>query len=358
MSTLKVTNIQNPSTSSGGVSIDTSGHVTVDGVAMPSAGPLSNRNKIINGDMRIDQRNAGASVSGIAVYPVDRFRADEDTDGATSCQQVSDAPAGFNYSLKLTTTTADASLGAAQFCRVIQRIEGYQTADFGWGTAYAKTVTLSFWVKSSLTGTFGGALSNSATNRGYGIEYTINSDNTWEYKTITIPGDTSGTWLTTNGIGIRLDFGLGIGTDYSTATAGSWTAASNAMTTTTSGLVSLIGTLNATWQITGVQLEVGSVATPFEHRSYGDELALCQRYYEIVEGVGWPRGGDNLLMVSLPYKVEKRATPTVSYSKLGGGGSGSILPIYNPTVHCASAFQAVGAASADWHAQALVSAEL
>jgi len=279
MSTLRVNTLQSTSTTDGGISIDTSGHVTVDGVVMPSSGPLSNRNRIINGDMRIDQRNAGASVSGTSVYPVDRFRVDELTDGVTSCQQVSDAPAGFSYSLKVTTTTADASLGAAQYCRTRHRIEGYQIADFGWGTADAKAVTLSFWVKSSLTGTFGGALSNSAANRNYGIEYAISSANTWEYKTITIPADTSGTWLTTNGIGIRLDFGLGVGTDYSTATAGSWTSTSNALTTTTAGLVSVIGTLNATWQITGVQLEAGSVATPFEHRSYGDELARCQRYY-------------------------------------------------------------------------------
>jgi len=296
MSTLRVNTLQSTSTTDGGISIDTSGHVTVDGVVMPSSGPLSNRNRIINGDMRIDQRNAGASVSGTTEYPVDRFRVDEITDGVTSCQQVSDAPAGFSYSLKVTTTTADASLGAAQYCRTRHRIEGYQMADFGWGTADAKAVTLSFWVKSSLTGTFGGALSNSAANHNYGIEYAISSANTWEYKTIAIPGDTSGTWLTTNGIGIRLDFGLGVGTDYSTATAGSWTSTSNALTTTTAGLVSVIGTLNATWQITGVQLEVGSVATPFEHRSYGDELARCQRYYStsydpgIAPGTGSDQG--------------------------------------------------------------------
>jgi len=295
------------------VDVDTS---TINGINYPNAGPLSNRNLIINGDMRIDQRNAGASVSGTTVYPVDRFRADEVTDGVTSCQQVSDAPADFSYSLKVTTTTADASLGADQYCRTRHRIEGYQIADFGWGTADAKSVTLSFWVKSSLTGTFGGALSNSAANRNYGIEYAISSANTWEYKTITIPGDTSGTWLTTNGIGIRLDFGLGVGTDYSVATAGSWTSTSNALTTTTAGLVSVIGTLNATWQITGVQLEVGSVATPFEHRSYGDELARCQRYYE--NGSYYIRYGiSNSSITAACYTpayfiVQKRDVPTVT----------------------------------------------
>jgi len=234
-------------------------------------------NRIINGDMRIDQRNAGASVTLTSggIYTVDRFIGFEDTDGAMTAQQDSSAPAGFVNSVKLTTTTADASLGATQFAIYRQSIEGTNVADLAWGTASAKTVTLSFWVRSSLTGTFGGALFNSAFNRSYPFTYTISVADTWEYKTITVAGDTTGTWLTTNGIGINVGFGLGSGSTYS-GTAGNWGAAGYI---TATGAVSVIGTLNATWQVTGVQFEVGSVATPFERRPFGAELALCYRYY-------------------------------------------------------------------------------
>jgi hypothetical protein len=236
------------------------------------------RNRIINGDMRIDQRNNGASVtlSSSGVFPVDRFQCDEDTDGVMTGQQSTTAPAGFVNSLVITTTTADTSLGATQYAAVIQKIEGTNLSDLGWGTANAKTVTLSFWVRSSLTGTFGGVVANSAHNRSYPFTYTISSADTWEQKTITISGDTSGTWLTTTGTGMRLFFGLGVGSTYS-GTASAWAGSTYISAT---GATSVIGTLNATWYITGVQLEVGSVATPFERRPYGTELALCQRYYQ------------------------------------------------------------------------------
>ena len=233
------------------------------------------RNRIINGDMRIDQRNAGASVTTSNSYPVDRFLSFNNTDGAFSAQQDSSAPAGFVNSVKITTTTADATLTTTQQLSFQQRIEGTNVADFAWGTASAKTVTLSFWVRSSLTGTFGGALQNNAQDRTYPFTYSISVADTWEQKSVTIAGDTTGTWLTTTGIGIRLFFGLGAGPDRS-GTAGAWNANNNASAT---GAVSVIGTLNATWYVTGVQLEVGSVATPFERRPYGTELALCQRYY-------------------------------------------------------------------------------
>jgi hypothetical protein len=144
-----------------------------------------------------------------------------------------------------------------------------------WGTASAQTVTLSFWVYSSLTGTFGGAVRNSAANRSYPFTYTISAANTWEQKSITIAGDTSGTWLTTNGIGLRLQFGLGVGTTYST-TANAW-AAGNFLSAT--GATSVVGTSGATFYITGVQLEKGSTATSFDYRPYGTELQLAQRYY-------------------------------------------------------------------------------
>jgi hypothetical protein len=227
--------------------------------------------------MRIDQRNAGASVTlnGTGVYTVDRFAGFEDTDGAMTAQQDSSAPAGFVNSVKLTTTTADASLGATQFAIYRQSIEGTNIADLAWGTANAKTVTLSFWARSSLTGTFGGSLGNSAFNRSYPFTYSISVADTWEYKSVTIAGDTTGTWLTSTGVGIRIDFSLGTGSTYA-GTAGSWAGAGYLGAT---GETSVIGTLNATWYVTGVQLEVGSVATPFERRPYGTELALCQRYF-------------------------------------------------------------------------------
>ena len=274
MSTIKVNTIQ---TAAG------TGSLTVpaeSGTVVTTASPsLGRRNLIINGDMRIDQRNAGASVSRSAgsgdAYQLDRWLTANAADAVYTVQRVSDAPTGLITSLKITVTTEDASLGASQINLVRQSIEGNNVSDLAWGSASAKSVTLSFWVKSSLTGQFGGSMTNSAGNRTYPFNYTISSANTWEQKTITVAGDTSGTWLTGNNVGIRLDFNIGTGSNF-LGTANAW-AASNLVGTT--GDTSVVGTLNATWQITGVQLEVGSVATPFEHRSYGEELALCQRYY-------------------------------------------------------------------------------
>lgn len=243
-----------------------------------AASPYVLKNRIINGDMRIDQRNAGASVSIsglINTYTLDRWVIRNDTEAVVSVQQSSIAPTDFNNSLLYTVTTADTSLGATQNHSVQHRIEGYNMADLGWGTANAKTITLSFWVRSSLTGTFGGAISNSAANRSYPFTYTISAANTWEQKTITIAGDTSGTWLTTNGIGAYLYFSTGAGSTIS-GTAGAWAAADYRSAT---GATSVVGTNGATFYITGVQLEIGTSATPFERRMYGQELANCQRYY-------------------------------------------------------------------------------
>jgi hypothetical protein len=234
-------------------------------------------NRIINGDMRIDQRNAGA-ITANASFIIDRFSLVNSSDGVPSAQQDSSAPAGFNNSVKYTITTADGTLTGTQRTGFAHRVEGLDVSDLGWGTASAQPVTLSFWVRSSLTGTFGGSVANSAADRSYPFTYSITTADTWEKKSVTISGDTSGTWLTTNGIGIRLELSLGSGPDRS-GTAGAWTGS---FTTSATGAVSVIGTLNATWYITGVQLEAGSVATPFERRQYGQELALCQRYYQVV----------------------------------------------------------------------------
>jgi hypothetical protein len=253
-----------------------------DGVTFPdstnqfSGGAFSFKNRIINGDCRISQAAGGAAVTGVADLPVDQFRYRNVTDGAYSGQQDSSAPVGFVNSIKTTITTADASIGATQYFYLRNRIEGTNVSDLGWGTANAKTVTLSFWVRSSLTGTFGVVVNNSGYTRSYPATYTISVADTWEYKTITVPGDTTGTWLTTTGIGLEISFDLGVGSTYRAA-AGSWT--STGLIFGTTGATNVISTLNATWYVTGVQLEVGSVATPFERRPYGTELALCQRYY-------------------------------------------------------------------------------
>jgi hypothetical protein len=311
------------------------------GVISPNINSL--RNRIINGAMPVSQYygSTDTAVTAAVQYMIDRWRSIEITDGAMSVQQSTTSTAGFNNSMKFTVTTADASLAAGQLCGFNQFIEGYNTADLGWGTANAATVTLSFWVRSSLTGTFAGAFRNSATDRTYIFTYTINSANTFEYKTITVAGDTSGTWDKTNGAGIDVIFSLGTGTTYQ-GTAGSWQASA---AFNTSGAVSVIGTLNATFYITGVQLEKGSVATSFDYRPYGTELALCQRYYETIgDVVGGSTAqaffvdsysaGNSTSQFNWFYRQQKRAAPTIAlYGTLttsnvsGSVGTLGITPI-------------------------------
>jgi hypothetical protein len=321
MSTLKVTNIQNPSTSSGGVSIDTSGHVTVDSVAMPSSGPLSNRNKIINGDMRIDQRYGGTAFTpgspSSNTYTVDRWQLTQELGSSWTFQQNRNGvtpPAGFSNYLGITVNSASTpTSGSYNAWR--QAIEGYNASDLAWGTADAKSVAVSFWVRSSLTGQFSGSLRNgAATFVSYPFTYTINSANTWQYVTLTIPGPTTGTWNTLSSSGIEVFFDLGCGSS-NRGTAGSW-ATQNVLGAT--GSVNLISTAGATFYITGVQLEAGSVATPFEHRSYGDEMRRCQRYFwapikdgSNTLGVAFGGGGTNAIYHPVVFPVQMRAAPTV-----------------------------------------------
>ena len=291
-----------------------------DQTQMSTATGGSFRNRIINGDMRIDQRNAGASVNPAnADVTLDRWGSNMYPNASKyTVVQSSTAPVGFNSSL-LVTSSSSYSVGATDIYTQFQWVEGFNTADLGWGTANAKTVTVSFWVRSSLTGTFGGALFNSDGTRSYPFTYTINSANTFEQKTITIAGDTSGTWLTTNGRGIAVAFGLGVGATYS-GTAGAWAAASYYSAT---GATSVVGTNGATFYITGVQLEAGSTATEFERRPIGTELALCQRYFEITKaGIRAARESGNLLGANIPFKVTKRAVPTMT--RINDGGSSGI----------------------------------
>lgn len=287
------------------------------GVASPPSS-MGFRNRIINGAMVIDQRNVGASVPGPGVvYTVDRWVFLTQSASGNSAQQVSDAPTGFTNSLKITVGTGAAPTSTQQNI-VWQPIEGFNVADFGLGAAGAATFTISFWVKSSIAGTYSAWLQNSASNRAYIATFAINSANTWEYKTITVAGDTSGTWLKTNGIGLLFGFSLGAGSTFQT-TAGSWAAGDFKGA---AGSVNLVATSGATFQITGVQLEAGSVASPFERRDYGRELIMCQRYCEGfgLSGSGADRdlcmgagnGNSGNFQAFFPWKVQKRAAPTVS----------------------------------------------
>jgi hypothetical protein len=296
------------------------------------------RNRIINGGMTIDQRNAGASVTPADnTYTLDRWQASQTVSSKFSVQQSSNVPAGFSNSMLITSLSAY-SVASGEVFAMAQQIEGYNVADLNWGTANAKTITLSFWVRSSLTGTFGGALANSNVTRSYPFSYTISAANTWEYKTVTIAGDTSGTWQTTTSTGIRVWVGLGVGSSYS-GTAGAW-AGSDFRSTT--GATSVVGTNGATFYITGVQLEVGSTATSFDYRPYGTELQLCQRYYQNTYNTGVAVGSVSSLGViyrtldatqsyaSLQWQlpVKMRATPTTTYYSPFSGTSGKMG--YNP----------------------------
>lgn len=239
------------------------------------------KSRIINGAMVIDQRNAGASVTpsnGVVTYITDRFWVYQNQASKFTAQQNAGSvtpPAGFTNYLGITSSSAY-SVGASDQFLIVQSIEGFNTADFGFGAAGAATVTLSFWVRSSLTGTFAGCIQNYATTRSYPFTYTISTANTWEQKTITIAGDTSGTWVGASSSGsLNVILSLGAGSTYQ-STANAW-ATGNFKSV--SGATSVVGTSGATFYITGVQLEKGSTATSFDYRPYGTELALCQRYF-------------------------------------------------------------------------------
>jgi len=294
------------------------------------------KNRIINGDMRIDQRNNGSSVSitlGTSNgFVVDRWRF-QNAGGSSSvfsAQRVTDAPAGFTNSLKVTTTTA-ASTQAADSKHLWLPIEGFDTADLDFGTASAKTVTLSFWVKSSKTGNFGAAISNDGAARAYSFLYNISQADTWEYKTVTIPGDTvAPAWSKNNFTGMRVNFNIGSGSNYTTV-PNQWGAGPDRGA---NGQITLLDTLNATWQITGVQLERGSQASSFEYRPYGTELALCQRYYWRISGFSGPSGypsvgsgtlrASNIARLYVKFPVSMRSAPTLNFSGSISGTSGVV----------------------------------
>jgi hypothetical protein len=295
-----------------------------------AASPYVLKNRIINGDMRIDQRNAGASVTGGVGYtfPVDRFKFYSSAASKLSGQRTTTAPTDFVNSLLLTSLAATSPAAGDEY-ELYHAIEGFNVADLGWGTASAQAVTLSFWVRSSLTGTFAGNIANATGSRSYVFTFTINAANTFEKKTITILGDTTGTWETGNSTGLLVIWDLGSGSTYN-GTAGAWGAG---FKTRTSGSVNLVGTSGATFYITGVQLEQNTSATPFERRLYNQELANCQRYfakmgtagtlYSAFGSCGWT--GSTSASGFIKYPTTMRSSPTLAYGGVIGfsyaGGS-------------------------------------
>jgi len=304
MSTLKATNIKNVSSGTnnivlgenGGVVISglatvsnanvTGGSITgvstvsstafsVNGNAYPSAGPLSNRNLIINGAMTVHQRGSNLTSGG---YIADRwsFNAGSLDQWAGDVTWETDSPDGFSRSIKMNTTTAETSFEAGEELSFEHRIEAQNLQHLDWGTANAKSLTLSFWVKCNKTGTQSIHVRAHDASDGYSTSYSINSADTWEYKTIVIPGNTAGSITNDNGIGIWIRWIAARGDTAVTEDA--WDT-SNIGPYAVSGAMTFGTTIGDYLQLAGVQLEVGSVATPFEHRSYGDELAKCQRYY-------------------------------------------------------------------------------
>jgi hypothetical protein len=277
------------------------------------------KNRIINGAMMIDQRNGGTEINPAAAstYYLDRWRVSSSQASKFKIGQNAGSvtpPAGYSNYMGCTSLSAYTPLTTEEFS-VEQFIEANNAVDLGWGAAGAASITLSFWVRSSLTGTFGGCITNSANNRSYVYSYTISAANTWEQKSVTIAGDTSGTWFSTGGTGrgMRVSFSLGCGPTNTTA-AGSWQAG---YYTNPTGGTAIVGTSGATFYITGVQLEKGSTATSFDYRPYGTELALCQRYCPVWEStatnspfaVGQIYSSTNG-QIPLPYPVAPRVPAT------------------------------------------------
>jgi len=327
MSTLKVGAIRGVSASSDAITVANDGSCTAN-----ITNNLSNRNLVINGSQIIDQRNSGSAVTvsnATKTFVTDRFSFYEDTDGVISAQQSTTSPDGFTKSIKVDCTTVDTSLSANQRLVYEHRIEGNNIAHLGFGSSAAKTITLSFYVRSNLTGTFGGSIKNDSSNRVYVFSYVINSADTWERKTITIPGDTSGTWETDTTTGININWGLALGSNW-VGSAGSWGTSDKHGVT---GQLNLLSSTDNEWLLTGVQFEVGSVATDFEHRSYYDEINKCKRYYTFFPAgyIGGGRGGSggSLLLYNYYLTTPMRAAPSFEPSSGWSSSNGIRAYKYN-----------------------------
>jgi hypothetical protein len=328
--TIKLARGNSGSTTADILSVSSSGAVTINNMSNQSF-----RNRIKNGDCRIDQRNAGASVAFAANtngYTIDRWKLTQNGTAASTVQRSTVVPTGqgFTNSLLTTITTAETAVGTGnKTCGYYYMLEGYDTSDFGWGTTSAQTITISFWVRSSVVGTYSFSVMNTAWNRSYNSSYTITTANTWEKKIFTVPGDTGATSMdTTNGTALSLVFDLGFSPMYESATANAWQGSSSYAL---SGCTKLSSTVGATFYLTGLQLEVGTSATEFERRPFGVELALCQRYYEksyllsTVVGSNSTQGlhqginaTDGNQVTGLRFMVAKRDAPTVTiWSKTG-----------------------------------------
>jgi hypothetical protein len=289
--------------------------------------PYNFKNRLINGAMVIDQRNNGASAAnggGATTYYLDRWGGYCSDASKFTVQQNAGSvtpPTGFKYYLGVTSSSAFSIASGSQF-QLWQAIEGYNSYDLNFGTASPQTVTLSFWARSSLTGQFPVSLRNDGTGgyRSYVSTFTINSANTWEFKTITITGDTSGTWNSTNGVGIYLTFCLGAGSSFSTGSTNTWVSG-NYLTTT--GANNLVANNGATLYITGVQFEVGVSATTFDYRPYTTELQLCQRYYQYYGGVsysgiasGMTNNTNTKSNFANTFSTVMRASPALDFNNL------------------------------------------
>lgn len=311
-------------------------------------GSLSFRNRIINGDMRIDQRNAGASVSPPNQgYCLDRwttwlsqatYTVQRNAGGVTP-------PPGFSNYHGVTVTSAT-TIGVSDYFGIGQKIEGFNISDLAWGTASAQSATLSFWVRSSLTGNFGAVIRRGDGGQYYAFTYAISAANTWEYKTVTIPGPTTGSWSSDNGTGLFLLFGLGAGSNQTASSNNTWI---NGGVLGASGATPVVATNGATFYITGVQLEAGTVATPFERRDYGRDLMMCQRYFEksFPQGIAPANGGSSTTLATVDgavygmaqnrigagpttqFKVSKRAVPTMQ--KYGNSSGDWVYALQNAT---------------------------
>jgi hypothetical protein len=307
---------------------------TESGYSLGAGNASSFKNRIINGNMTVSQYTNGATLTNVfnsGTYFVDRFRTGGNNfaTGRYSISQPSDAPSGFSKSVRIDVTTTQT---VNDLWTITQAIEGYNTSDFNLGTATAKALTLSFWVKGGTVGTYALYLHNTDDTRSFVTTYTINSADTWEYKTISIAAPTSGTFSTINTKSLRVDWVLNVATAGITASLNTWISGDF---TAASGCVNLLAVSGGNWSITGVQLEVGTVATSFDFRSYGTELALCQRYFARFNSLGGAYRGvgagvtESATSIScvVKYPVAMRAGPTASGTGLATYDGSSVRAV-------------------------------